>query len=577
MNRNVSLCLLYTLAINIASSLFGQVPLTAYVLLITKNATGVPSVHGDTADNNVAVGLLTGCQGVINLILALPSGILADRIGRDGLLKVASIVLIIASIWMAFCLAYLRLHYSHAILYYSLLGAAALFGVFMGIATAPLDALFADSIESGARSKYYAWRSMLRNIGNTVGPLISLIVFAVLGNEWSEGELLAVLYVGIASTCIPAFLLLCFRDDKSLGAASEGLLPSELRAQQQQGQGQEGTTTTVQPLPPAPTESSTAAAASQPPPPPPTPTATDNSLTAAQQHALSNSERTACCGLITPSTIAPLLAFSDLLGRLGAGMTVKFFALFFWRDMHLGPMMVNGLYVAAPLGIALCTLLAQRLSLLLGRLQTTLLCKFLGVGLLLAIAYLPLTSPHAPYYILPMYLVRTWLMNAPTSLTKSVLNDYVPKKHRYMQSTPSILRTHTEPITYPSSHSLTLHTLLALHTHTHRAKWNSLESLNTFSWSGSAALGGLLIDKQGYQRTFVITAIMQFVAALFYVPLLALVQAESGSKAFKLEEQQAQATDDAVAAVGGAINATTTAGSNGLREGLLAAGTPRSS
>ena len=126
-------------------------------------------------------------------------------------------------------------------------------------------------------------------------------------------------------------------------------------------------------------------------------------------------------------------------------------------------MMVNALYVAAPLGIALCTLLAQRLSLLLGRLQTTLLCKFLGVGLLLAIAYLPLSSPHAPYYILPMYLVRTWLMNAPTSLTKSVLNDYVPKKHRYMQSMPSILRTHTAH--YLPLFSLTLHTLLALHTH----------------------------------------------------------------------------------------------------------------
>ena len=90
-------------------------------------------------------------------------------------------------------------------------------------------------------------------------------------------------------------------------------------------------------------------------------------------------------------------------------------------------------------------------------------------------------------------------------------------------------------------------------------------------------MGGLLIDKQGYQRTFVITAIMQFVAALFYVPLLALVQAESGSKAFKDQQQQHQATDDAVAAGGGAINAATTAGSNGLREGLLAAGTPRSS
>ena len=87
-------------------------------------------------------------------------------------------------------------------------------------------------------------------------------------------------------------------------------------------------------------------------------------------------------------------------------------------------------------------------------------------------------------------------------------------------------------------------------------------------------MGGLLIDKQGYQRTFVITAIMQFVAALFYVPLLALVQAESGSKAFKEEQQQQQAEE---LAAGGAINAATTAGSNGLREGLLAAGTPRSS
>ena len=89
-------------------------------------------------------------------------------------------------------------------------------------------------------------------------------------------------------------------------------------------------------------------------------------------------------------------------------------------------------------------------------------------------------------------------------------------------------------------------------------------------------MGGLLIDKQGYQRTFVITAIMQFVAALFYVPLLALVQAESGSKAFKEEQQQQQGEEEVAA--GGAINATTTtAGSNGLREGLLAAGTPHSS
>ena len=35
--------------------------------------------------------------------------------------------------------------------------------------------------------------------------------------------------------------------------------------------------------------------------------------------------------------------------------------------------------------------------------------------------------------------------------------------------------------------------------HRHRAKWNSLESLNNFSWSGSAMLGGVIVDKFGYR------------------------------------------------------------------------------
>ena len=67
----------------------------------------------------------------------------------------------------------------------------------------------------------------------------------------------------------------------------------------------------------------------------------------------------------------------------------------------------------------------RQLSLTIGRIQTVLLCKVCGVSLLVAMAFL--TSPQL---VLPMYLLRTWLMNSPQGLTKSVLNDYVPKKHR---------------------------------------------------------------------------------------------------------------------------------------------------
>ena len=42
-----------------------------------------------------------------------------------------------------------------------------------------------------------------------------------------------------------------------------------------------------------------------------------------------------------------------------------------------------------------------------------------------------------------------------------------------------------------------------------RAVWNSLESVTSFGWSGSAALGGWLIHRVGFHVTFLITATMQ--------------------------------------------------------------------
>ena len=121
--------------------------------------------------------------------------------------------------------------------------------------------------------------------------------------------------------------------------------------------------------------------------------------------------------------------------------------MFCWQGLGLEPVAVNAVYVAGPLGIAVSALLAQKLSLCIGRIQTCLLCRGIGIGLLVAIAYV-----QSAAIVLPLYLLRTWLMNCTAGLTKSVLNDYVAKANR--------------------------------------GKWNSLESINLFGWSGSAALGG---------------------------------------------------------------------------------------
>jgi len=45
-----------------------------------------------------------------------------------------------------------------------------------------------------------------------------------------------------------------------------------------------------------------------------------------------------------------------------------------------------------------------------------------------------------------------------------------------------------------------------------RAKWASLESVSMVSWSGSAALGGILVESKGILFNFCFTAFLQFLA-----------------------------------------------------------------
>jgi len=56
-----------------------------------------------------------------------------------------------------------------------------------------------------------------------------------------------------------------------------------------------------------------------------------------------------------------------------------------------------------------------------------------------------------------------------------------------------------------------------------RARWNSLDGVLIFGWSGSAFLGGILIEKFGFDFTFCITALVQGIGACFLIPLLLLV------------------------------------------------------
>merc|ERR1712062_678146 len=72
------------------------------------------------------------------------------------------------------------------------------------------------------------------------------------------------------------------------------------------------------------------------------------------------------------------------------------------------------------------------------------------------------------WLVLPLYIVRGALMNARGPIVRAMVMDLVPTEVR--------------------------------------GRWNSVQSLSSFTWSGSAALGGYIADVGDYRFTFAVTA-----------------------------------------------------------------------
>ena len=79
----------------------------------------------------------------------------------------------------------------------------------------------------------------------------------------------------------------------------------------------------------------------------------------------------------------------------------QFFPLFFGEDVHWGPIGVNIIYTLAPLGIASFSIFSQRLAMRIGRIETVLVCKGLGVSLLIGLSF-----TQNPWAVTVMYLFR---------------------------------------------------------------------------------------------------------------------------------------------------------------------------
>mmetsp|Transcript_110402 Transcript_110402/g.235786 ORF Transcript_110402/g.235786 Transcript_110402/m.235786 type:complete len:515 (+) Transcript_110402:57-1601(+) len=386
-----------------------------------------PKLFPHNARNSL-VGLTESISGLSSLFLAVPVGLLVDQNPqrRARLLRLSSIAGFVATaIFIIACLTDVV-----ALMYLALI----IMGVFSELASSASEAIFADSVRSGERSGIFTTKAIISSVGSAGGPALSAVGLALLGNTWEPYQMKAAIIGGSLLMPLSCICLFFFMDPPAAPSVPVATEP---------GGGD------VAPE----TEEASA----------------DSSDTLQQR-----------CGPFGPRHVPIILSVSDFITCIGAGMTVKFFNLFFIQDEGFSPVAINLLMTAYPLVIAAFMKVTQRLSKPLGRAQASLLFFSSNVVCLLL-----LSKVHAFPVLLAVFLIRGGLANSTNPLDRSILMDYTPSSQR--------------------------------------GRWNAVQSFTSMTWSGSAFFGGLLSDSHDYRFTFLITALVYATGCLVYAPLLSLV------------------------------------------------------
>ncbi|MFX1255412.1 MAG: MFS transporter [Promethearchaeota archaeon] len=374
-------------------------------------------------ESNVILGLTSAATGIAMTLSVIPAGFLCDLIPRKWTLRMASIVGFIG-------LFFAMLAQDIFMIVVSLL----FWGLFQGLNRPSLESIFADSVESGNRSRIYAWNHSVRQIAMATGPFINAFLFLILGDQWELGILKAVMIFGILISAISLIIMVFFDDRKSLGIASEHI--------------------------------------------------DNNGISDEKYHSMSRSSK----------YIMGILLICNLIIGMGAGMTIKFFPTFYYTIYFIEPVALQVIMGLTSVATALTSLVAQRFSLERGRAQMIFAVQGIATACLFIIAFYP------PLQLLvPIFIARGSLMNASQPLSRSILMDVVPKRHR--------------------------------------GKVNSIQTLSWgLFWNFSAALGGFLIgDNNNFQLCFLVTAGLYVIGTLPILLLIPLVAKEKQAERYVSE------------------------------------------
>ena len=165
LNPNVRLTLFLSAVGGLADSLWSGTVLAAYLYEID-------------GDRNARVGYVEAASGLATLVTALPVGWAADKLGRGfvaacgGALSFAAVGLTAGAVLAP---------QSERAAFWWLLSAMALWGVVSGVASGPVEALYADSVPTGERSASYFRLFVVSLLAESLGPLVTIGVFVARG------------------------------------------------------------------------------------------------------------------------------------------------------------------------------------------------------------------------------------------------------------------------------------------------------------------------------------------------------------------------------------------------------------
>lgn len=398
-------------------------------------------------NSNKPVGIVKGIQGISQLVFSFPAGHFADKMRRDTTLKISGVLGVVGALLTAYAIEATSI----SLLYVTF----AIWGLVSAFQSPAMEALFADSIPQGKRSFPFMIKYNISNLAMVIGPFLSILLFLHYGNAWQIDELKSVLLFGTVLIGIAALLLFRFDDDLALENETIGLESQRCSRVSQ--------------------------SALQ------TPTVAKNEIEVEYTYSDEDDNKKADTAVTEASPLLQdaqdqeqtgkflrslgvksnhvpwLIFFSDFIISNGAGMTINFFPLFFKEEYGLSPIQVCCLFICQPVLIMALSYKSQRLSKCFGRMPIVVTTRAISVVCLMLMSF---TKPLAAQIIL--FLMRGGMMRCSQPLRRSILMDHVPKDQR--------------------------------------ARWNALEGLSVFSWSGSAVIGGYLIDAYDYRTCFFITS-----------------------------------------------------------------------